>query len=119
MIFFTIFSDTNQTIIHFLDKMYSALNKDVPEYILGIFLDPKKAFITVPKSILLRKMSDYGFTGTANKLIESYMSNRTQDVSINGFDFSCRSDDFVVPQGPVHMLHPKRKTQKYQSIFTL
>ena len=93
--------DTNQPIIHFLDKIYSALNKDVPEYTLGIFLDLKKAFDTVPKSILLRKMSHYGFTGIANKWFESYLSNRTQYVSINGFDSSCRSVDFGVPQGSV------------------
>jgi len=93
--------DTNQPIIHFLDKIYSALNKDFPEYTLGIFLDLKKAFDTVPKSILLRKMSHYGFTGIANKWFESYLSNRTQYVSINGFDSSCRSDDFGVPQGSV------------------
>ena len=93
--------DTNQHIIHFLDRIYSALNKDVPEYTLGIFLDLKKAFDTVPKSILLRKMSHYGFTGIANKWFESYLSKQTQYVSINGFDSSCRFVDFGVPQGSV------------------
>ena len=93
--------DTNQPIIHFLDKIYSALNKDVPEYTLGIFLDLKKAFDTVPKSILLRKMSHYGFSGIANKWFESYLSNRSQYVSINGVDSSCKSVDFGVPQGSV------------------
>ena len=48
--------DINQPIIHFLDKIYSALNKDVSEYTLGTFLDLKKAFDTVVKSILLRNM---------------------------------------------------------------
>ena len=46
-------------------------------------------------------MSHYGFTGIANKWFESYLSNRTQYVSINGFDSSCRSVDFGVPQGSV------------------
>ena len=38
--------DTNQSIIHFLDMIYSALIKEVPEYTLGTFLDLKKAFDT-------------------------------------------------------------------------
>ena len=109
MIFFTIFNLasglnmilTNPLYILIRYTHYSALNKEVPEYTLGIFLDLKKAFNTVPKSILRRKMSCYGFTGIANKWFESYLSNRTQYVSINGFDSSCRFVDFGVPQGSV------------------
>jgi hypothetical protein len=55
----------------------------------------------VPKNILLKKMSHYGFSGIANKWFESYLSNRTQYVSINGVDSSCKYVNFGVPQGSV------------------
>jgi len=45
---------------------------------VGIFLDLKKAFDVVPHSILLKKL------GTALAWFESYLSNRTQKVDING-----------------------------------
>ena len=34
---------TSHPIVHFLDKIYTSLNKNKPEYTLGIFLDLKKA----------------------------------------------------------------------------
>ena len=39
-----------------------------------------------------------------NKLIQSYLSNRWQYVSINGFDSDCRNVSCGVPQGPLLFL---------------
>ena len=38
--------NTTQPLIHFLDKIYKALNKRESEYTLGIFIDLTKAFDT-------------------------------------------------------------------------
>ena len=51
---------------------------------MGVFLDLKKAFDVVPHSILLKKLEKLGITGTALAWFESYLSNRTQKVDING-----------------------------------
>ena len=93
--------DTSQPILHFLDRIYTGLNKDNPEYTLGIFLDLKKAFDTVDHKILLKKLNHYGFKGTTNKWFENYLANRTQYVTINNFNSSTKTVNCGVPQGSV------------------
>ena len=52
-------------------------------------------------SILLSKLYHYGIRGLANKWFESYLANRKQFVSINGFESSTSSITCGVPQGSV------------------
>ena len=51
---------------------------------LGIFLDFSKAFDLIDHKILLQKLKKCGIRGHANKWFESYLSNRTQQVQVNG-----------------------------------
>ena len=46
----------------------------------------KKAFATVNHSILISKLNHSGIRGVVNKWFESYLYNRSQYVSIQGFD---------------------------------
>ena len=48
--------------------------------VIGIFLDLKKAFDTVDHKIILKKLYAYGIRGVALKLLESYLSGRSQYV---------------------------------------
>ena len=93
--------NTTQPVLHFLDKIQTALNKDIPEYTAAVFLDLKKAFDTANHSILLKKMEHYGFRGLALDWFTNYLSNRKIFVSINGMDSSPKSLDVGVPQGSV------------------
>ena len=58
---------------------------DDGNFACGIFVELQKAFDTVDHSILLSKLCHYGIRGLTNKLFESYLANRKQFVSINGF----------------------------------
>lgn len=93
--------DTNQPVIHLMDKIYEGLNKDMPEYTLGIFLDLKKAFDTVNHDILLEKLKHYGLRNTSNLWFKNYLINRTQFVTVHGNNSSIRTTNCGVPQGSV------------------
>ena len=67
----------------------------------GIFIDLQKAFDTVDHEILLKKLEHYGIRGLANNWFKSYLTNRQQFVSINGFNSKKQIMKFGVPQGSV------------------
>ena len=52
----------------------------------GIFIDFQKAFDTVDHNILVKKLDHYGIRGVSNSWFKSYLNNRKQYVSINGFN---------------------------------
>ena len=64
-----------------------------------VFLDLAKAFDTVNHNILLKKLDRYGISGTVNDFFRSYLTNRSQFVSINNSTFSWMSINVGVPQG--------------------
>ena len=53
------------------------------------------------RPILLRKLSGLGITGTAYKLIESYLTNRQQIVKIDKYQSATHMITFGVPQGSI------------------
>ena len=67
----------------------------------GVFADLQKAFDTVDHQILLAKLNHYGIRGVSNDWFKSYLSNRNQYVSINGFDSGLTTINWGVPQGSV------------------
>ena len=81
-------------LIHFLDKIYNALNKPVSEYTLGIFIDLIKAFDTCDVDILLSKLEHYRFRGTSNLWLKNYLKGRKQ--SIRGDDSSLKEISCIV-----------------------
>ena len=73
--------------------------KDIPG--CGIFVDLQKAFDIVDHEILLSKLDYYGIQGISNNWFKSYLSNCTQFVSINGYDYGLAEINFGVHQGSV------------------
>ena len=67
----------------------------------GIFIDLEKAFDTVSHNILIGKLNHYGTRGIPNDWFRSYLSDRTQFVSINGFNSDYKTVKYGVPQGSV------------------
>ena len=67
----------------------------------GVFGDLQKAFDTVDHQILLAKLNHYGIRGVSNDWFKSYLSNHSQNVSINGYESSLAVINCGVPQGSV------------------
>ena len=67
----------------------------------GVFVDFRKAFGTVNHQILIEKLNYYGIRRIVNNWFSSYLQNRTQFVSINGFDSDVNGICCGVPQGSI------------------
>ena len=90
---------TNHAILTLLESIQKAL--DDGQFACGIFIDLEKAFDTVSHDILLEKLNHYGIRGIANDWFRSYLSDRTQVVSINDFNSDYKIVKHGVPQGSV------------------
>ena len=78
-----------------LERIQKALGDGL--FACGIFKDLEKTFDTVGHDILLEKLNQYGMRGISNDLFRSYLNDRTQFVSINGFNY-----DYKIPKYGVH-----------------
>ena len=65
----------------------------------GVFIDLQKAFDTVSHEILLEKLNHYGIRSKENNWFRSFLTNRKQYVSINGFFSQTKIVRCGVPQG--------------------
>ena len=74
-------------------------NKDKGKFSCAIYLDLSKAFDTVNKDLLIKKLEHYGIRGTPLKLFENYLTNRQQYVNIYGVLTQLGTIDLGVPQG--------------------
>ena len=90
---------TNHALLSLTENIRETLDNN--KFACGIFIDLQKAFDTVDHNILLHKLNHYGIRGISNNWFRSYLNNRQQFVSINGFESDKRSMDFGVPQGSV------------------
>ena len=66
--------------IHNITNLTSKISQDLNEkkFVIGVFLDLKKAFDTVSHEILLQKLKKLSISGTPLKWFTSYLSNRSQ-----------------------------------------
>ena len=90
---------TGHALIEITEKIRNAL--DNGEIACGVFIDLQKAFDTVNHKILVNKLEYYGIRGLCNKWFKSYLSNRKQYVSIDGFKSEIQEIKHGVPQGSV------------------
>ena len=75
---------TSHVLINITENIRKAL--DDGNIGCGVFVDLQKAFDTVDHQILLAKLNHYGIRGVSNDWFKSYLSNRNQYVSINGYE---------------------------------
>ena len=90
---------TTLALIEATNNLHKHLDNN--EYVLGLFLDLKKAFDTVDHNILLEKLENYGIRGKPLELITSYLTNRTQCTFVNNKLSKSSKITSGVPQGSV------------------
>src|SRR5437899_12065221 len=84
--------------------MYNDLLLSISQHKLSalVLLDLSAAFDTIDHNILLSRLtSNFGISGSALSLISSYLSNRSQSVSIQSQLSSSAPISTGVPQGSV------------------
>ena len=89
----------SHVLINLADKIREQL--DSWNFARGIFVDLQKVFDTVGHAILIQKLNHYSIRGVANNWFSSYLQNRSQYVSINGFNPKFEHINCGVPQGPI------------------
>ena len=97
-------SSTSMALLELIEEITNSLHDDKKSTI-GVFIDLKKAFDTLNHGLLLKKLEHYGVRGIANNWICSYLENRRQFVSFNGFSSDSLKLSCGVPQGSI--LGPK------------
>ena len=90
---------TYMALLIMLDQISQKI--DNKKYSIGLFLDLSKAFDTNDHHILLQKLANYGIRGNALKRLSSYLSERTQCVSLGDIRSDLSMIRCGVPQGSV------------------
>ena len=80
-----------------IDDISNELNNN--NHSTGVFIDLSKAFDTIVHSLLLRKLEHYGIRGIALSWFTSYLTDRSQYVSIDGNNSLHLKIKFWVPRG--------------------
>ena len=87
------------TLLRLLEDWRSALDKH--EYVAAILMDLSKAFDCLPHNLLLAKLQAYGVSSDAVKLIESYLSDRSQQIRMGSNTSGWETLTKGVPQGSI------------------
>jgi len=95
---------TEQAAFSPISSILMAMNKN--QIVGGIFCDPQKSFDCVNHKILVDKLQFYRIDGKFKTLIELYLTNRYQKVTLNKIDYNTNSSklvriNFGVPQGSI------------------
>lgn len=90
---------TEDAVTNLVDSVIAKLDKG--KKCTGVFLDLAKAFDTVSRPILLKKMETIGIRGTALGWFNSYLTDRRQRVGIGGLFSEYMSTKYGIPQGSV------------------
>lgn len=92
--------DTSQTVLGLVNYVNKGLHvSNLPS--IAVFADLSKAFDSIDRNILLKKLPFYGFSGNLLNLLYSYLFDRKQCVNLNGIYSVLADIDYGVPQGSI------------------
>ncbi len=86
---------STQDLMYFIEKLDNA------KYCIINFFDLKKAFDTIDRDILIKKLTKMGITGRILEILKSYFSNRKQYVQIGETRSGKQNLNYGVPQGSI------------------
>ena len=89
---------TNHAFVDVITNSYNNINSN--QFTGLFFLDVTKSFDSVNHVILLLKLQNYDIRGSANQLIQSFLS-RKQFVSIKSAKSKLLQNNYGVPQGSI------------------
>ena len=78
-----------------------AKERDKGKVLVVAFLDCSKAFDSISREVLIRKLEKMGVKGKALELLKSYLSCRVQRVRVGNEYSDCLLVSFGVPQGSI------------------
>ena len=87
---------TYMALMNLVENICESIDKK--KYVMGIFIDLKKAFDTNDHTILLDKLYHYGIRGISNDCVKSYPKNRKQFVQYDDAISECASGINIRPQ---------------------
>ena len=88
-------------LISITHDIHKSFDVNPSQEVRGLFLDISKAFDRVWHEGLLYKVKNFGIEGKLFELIESFLSNRSQRVTINGQSSNWLPIKAGVPQGSI------------------
>ena len=90
---------TVDAIFNFVDDVYNEF--DCGNNVIGVFLDLSKAFDSLNRDILFKKLEHYGVRGVELKWFKSYLSNRAHCVKNKNVRSDVLVSRYGVPQGSI------------------
>ena len=94
---------TQNALLVMIEKWKTILNKKLK--VGALFMDLSKAFDTLDHSLLLAKLSAYGFDNNSLSFVRSYLTNRIQRCKIENHFSNWRKITTGVPQGSILVLY--------------
>ena len=88
---------TQNALLVLIEKWKTILNKKLK--VDALFMDLSKAFDTLDHSLLLAKLSAYGFDNNSLSIVRSYLANKIQRCKIGNHFSNWRKITTGVPQG--------------------
>ena len=90
-------SSTITAISEFTDDIFESIEHKSPT--IAAFIDFQKAFDKLNHKLLLKKLPFFGFSDSASKLFENYLTNRQQVTLVNNLKSTSLPITHGVPQG--------------------
>ena len=91
--------NTTDAILDLINKCTSALDSKL--YTVVVFLDLARAFDTVDRDIMIKKLYSVGIRGMAGDWFKSYLRDRKMYVDVNGHHSGEAGMNLGLPQGSV------------------